>query len=480
MVQRIFVTGASGFVGQEFLRRCRGSGGGQITVLTRQLLPDDPSRLGSVTQVVGDLLDPDAYRSALAGCEVVVHLAATTGRASAAEHARVNVEGTRVLLEACKAAGVSRILYISTVAAGFADQSYYPYAQTKARAEDLVRDSGLQYTILRPTIVLGAKSPIWATMTKIAGLPLVPLFEGARPVEVQPVHVDDVARGIELVLQDGRFDGDVLTLGGPEALSFRRFLELVQRAVSGRQGRIVRLPLKPIRALLAVMEPVLGPVMPVTAGQLAVFANDSVAPSNWLLDRLRPGMASIEQTVEALAGDHGGRGGKTVQPASTAPAVSTGNGASLRAECRTLTRYLIGDDPNAYVEERYLAAAATHGLASDAGLSCFDRTSLKLARGGRLFAPWADAYCAFFHRSGALRRKLVVLAAILEHVAPSSEHFDRVKPRGLVATGLALAGFGLTSAFSLLMGALLLAPADLLCRLRSRPAAAVAGTEQHP
>lgn len=479
-MQRIFVTGGGGFVGQEFLRRCENSGACTLTLLTRRPLPEDPSRTGPISQIVGDLLDPDAYQAALASCDVVVHLAATTGRASVAEHERVNVEGTRALLRACKAADVRSFLHISTVAAGYADQSYYPYAKTKARAEALVQESGLAYTILRPTIVIGEKSPIWATLTKIAGLPVVPLFEGARPVDVQPVYVSDVARGIELVIQSGRFDGEVLTLGGPEPLPFRRFLEFVQQAVSGRKGRIVRLPLKPIRALLAVMEPVSARVMPVTAGQLAVFANDSVAPSNWLLDSLRPGMASIEATIEGLAGGGGAGSGGTEQFASSAPVPREMDDAALRAECRTLTRYLVGGDPSAYVEQHYLRAAAVHGLASDSALSCFDRASIKLARSGRICASWADAYCALFHRSGVLRRKLVVLAAILEHVAPTSEVFDHVRPRGVLATGFSLAAIGIASALSLLMGAVFLAPAELFCRFGSRPLGAVARTEQTP
>jgi len=113
-------------------------------------------------------------------------------------------------------------------------------------------------------------------------------------------------------------------------------------------------------------------------------------------------------------------------------------------------------------------AAATHGLASDEEFSCFDRATLKLARSGRMFGRWADAYCALFHRAGALRRKLVVLAAILEHVAPTSEAFDRVEPRALASMVLSLAAYGLISAVSLLLGAVVLAPASVLCWMATR------------
>ena len=191
-----------------------------------------------------------------------------------------------MLLQACKAAGARRFLHVSTIAAGYADQSYYPYAKTKARAEALVRESGLDFAIVRPTLVLGEKSPIWNTLLKIAKLPLIPLPEGSRSVLVQPIHVNDVVRGIELLLESGNFRGEVLELGGPRPLPFREFLGLIQEALRGEPGRIIRVPIAPIRALLAAMEPALRQQMPVTAGQLAVFANDSVPSGNWLLAQL--------------------------------------------------------------------------------------------------------------------------------------------------------------------------------------------------
>src|SRR5262249_32728374 len=146
--------------------------------------------------------------------------------------------------------------------------------------------------ILRPTLVLGEMSPIWITLRKIAKLAVVPLPEGAHSVLVQPIHVNDVVRGIELVLESGRLEGEIFELGGPRPLPLRELLRLTQKALRGQSGRLLRVPLEPIRALLAAIEPAVRPLMPVTAGQLAVFANDSVPSENWLLAQLLPGMQS--------------------------------------------------------------------------------------------------------------------------------------------------------------------------------------------
>ena len=464
MAKSIFVTGVGGFVGQSLIQS--GITDCSVKVLTRRPL-SHISKDGQLEQIVGDLRDPETYRAALVGCDVVVHLAAATGRAAPEDYERVNVEGTRALLRACKAAGVRRFLHMSTIAAGYPDQRYYPYAQTKARAEALVRESGLDFAIIRPTLILGEKSPIWNTLLKIAKLPVVPLPEGVRSVLVQPIHVNDVIRGIKLLLESENFKGEVLELGGPRPLPFREFLALTQAALRSKTGRLVRVPLAPIRALLAAMEPVARPLMPVTAGQLAVFGNDSVASENWLLKQLQAGMSSTEETIAGLV-SAGNTGTGTPPQKGTARAMPEEVQRMLQEECSVLTAYLVRMQPSPYVKEQYTRATHIHGLAFDEDFSCFDRTTVGLARSGRMLARCADAYCAIFHRRGVLRRKLTVLAAILEHVAPTSEAFDRVEASHFARTVLSLAAHGCIAAAALLLGVMVLLPASMLCWMTTR------------
>src|SRR4249920_1843924 len=111
MANGIFVTGGSGFVGARLLVALR-SLGRPLWALERS--PDSIGAAG-ITVVRGDLLAPETYRDALRSCDVVVHLAASTGRASAEEHMRVNARGTEVLLDECRRAGVSKFLFISSI-----------------------------------------------------------------------------------------------------------------------------------------------------------------------------------------------------------------------------------------------------------------------------------------------------------------------------------------------------------------------------
>ncbi len=475
----VFVTGGGGFIGQALLRKLASSSANlSVRALIRRPRKE-PSAEGLAHEIAGDLLDPSSYRQGLEGCDTVIHLAAATGRAAPGVYRQVNVEGTRILLEACKAAGVRNFLYVSTIAAGYPDKRYYPYAKTKAQAEQLVKESGLAFAILRPTVVIGEASPIWTTLRKVGGLPVVPLFEGARPVAIQPVHADDIVRGLELILSSNRFNGETLELGGPKALPLRDFLAMVQNEVRGEAGgRVLRVPfLGLIRFLLAAVEPVLRPIMPVTAGQLSLFANDSTAAENSLQSQLRSGMPSIEETIALLvdASQDQGGGDAGGQPPRSAESrqMSDGTLATLRAESRVFCAHLIGMRTTPYIEEQYAKACHARGLAFDEELGCLDRVSLRLARKGRLLSHCADAYCAIFHRAGVLRRKLVVLAAVLEHTSPANEAFDRSPSRGAVRAVLSIVLQGCSSGLALLIGSLVLLPASLICKIGGRARAEV-------
>jgi nucleoside-diphosphate-sugar epimerase len=466
MAQSIFVTGAGGFIGQTLLARLSASNDFSVKMLLRRSTSPDPSQVFRARPVIGDLLAPEGYVRELAGCDTVVHLAAVTGKAAPGLYERVNVEGTRRLLQACKAAGVRRFLYVSTIAAGYPDKRHYPYAVTKAKAEILVRESGLAHAIVRPTLVLGARSPIWQTLLKIARLPVLPLPlpQSGRAVSVQPIHVDDVTRGITLLLESGRFESEVLELGGSCPLPFSAFLETVQIALRGEAVRIVRVPLGPARSALALIEPVLRPLLPVTAGQLALFANDSTASENWLLAQLRTGMPTVEAMIADLVDTADAKSGRVNLPLKRRSGPLTDESRrALEEECCTFSMCLVRMEPSAYVREQYARAVHRHGLVFDTEFTRFDRVVLVLARRGSLFARCADAYCALFHRRGVLRRKLIVLAAILEHATPTSEAFDVTQQRHPAAAAMRLVAYSLASGASLIVGAIVLIPASILC-----------------
>ena len=299
----ILVTGSSGFIGRSFLTALRSAGITNVIALSRLPVtpssppPGDPA---DWHYLQGDLTDVGSYTSALRGVGTIVHLAAATGNASPTELNRINVEATAQLVEAAHRHGVRHILYVSSIAAKYRDLSDYPYGSSKRKAEDVVRGSQLEYTILRPTIVLGKASPIWNRLQRMATLPAIVVI-GDGSTLVQPVDVDDVARAMLIILTVGRFSSEVLELGGPEVLSFAQLLRRIRKATGRGGAPTLRIPTAPIRGALRLGERMLGPRLPVSAGQLTPFLQDGVADPNDLAAELRASQQPLDQLLNRLA-----------------------------------------------------------------------------------------------------------------------------------------------------------------------------------
>src|SRR5207249_11038415 len=140
--------------------------------------------------------------------------------------------------------------------------------QSKQRAEQAVCESGLNYLIVRPTIVLGKGSPIWSKLLALAGLPVMPIL-GDGHVRVQPIYVDDVATFLLSMIAVSNLPDRAVDLGGPDVVTFEDLLRRIGRALRGRDATVVHLPARGTIALLAWMVLWLTPnLLPVPAGQL--------------------------------------------------------------------------------------------------------------------------------------------------------------------------------------------------------------------
>jgi NADH dehydrogenase len=290
---RIFLTGGGGFVGR-VVTRALVERGHEVAALVRTSLVREATR-----SIPGDLLDPSGYRAVLTSSDVVVHLAAATGRALPSEHHRINVEGTRVLVDACRAAGVKRLLFMSSVAAGF-PPSRYPYARAKAEAEQLVAHSGIPFWIVRPTIVVGPGAPVMAALGRLASLPVLPVF-GRGDVRVQPVWVGDVADVLADLLAQPDYLGDTIGVGGPASPTIKAFLVAVRCSRGRPAGPVVHLPLGAVIPVLTALETFAYRLLPVTVGQLASFRFDGTVAPHPLVDARRPRMKDVAAMLAASA-----------------------------------------------------------------------------------------------------------------------------------------------------------------------------------
>lgn len=222
----ILITGASGVVGRALCRALSGKGAPPLVCLSRNLAAS-PER--NATWVNGSLDKPEAWRDALRGVGVALHVALREPAAPAPESARLHVEGTRALVEACRAAGVPRLWMLSSVHARDAAGDAWPWAASLRAAEALVRESGLAWGVLRAPLVLGARVPAAERLAALSRWPVVPLAGDTR---LEPLALDDLAAALALVAREPRFDGAAHELGGGEVLGLGELVTRL-RAVRG-------------------------------------------------------------------------------------------------------------------------------------------------------------------------------------------------------------------------------------------------------
>lgn len=269
-MSRLFVTGASGFVGRRFLARVAEGPAHEVVGLTR-----DAARLAGTgaTPVEGDVAEPGGWADALEGIDAVVHLAAATGAAKAAEHWRVNARGTELLLHAAARAGVERFVFVSSIATRFDDVSDYPYARAKRRAEEAVRASGLAWTIVRPTLVVGPGGGAWESLAGLARRRWIPIPGSGRAV-VQPVWVGDVA-DVLVEAVEGRWIGEAVDVGGAERLPIEALLARIRERRGQGDPAVLHVPARRLLPVLGWLDR-RGAPLPVTAGPLRSFYEDGV------------------------------------------------------------------------------------------------------------------------------------------------------------------------------------------------------------
>jgi NADH dehydrogenase len=276
----ILVTGASGFVGRHTIPRLL-EAGHRVVGLVRSATAtgdvrrrlSDPQRDHIETRI-GDVTRRDTLGTALDGVDAVLHLAAIPRDfAGGAELRLVNTEGTRNLLVAMRDAGVRRIVHQGAL--GVADDPRFKYASSKAKAERLVAESGLDWTITKPSLIWGPGDGFFNLIADLARVsPLVlPIPADARS-RFQPIGIADVARCITACFADGPYLGRTLEIGGPRRWTYPEMVHEVLRALGSRR-MLLPMPVPLIRLVAGSAELVRLP-FPVATDQLRQLALDNI------------------------------------------------------------------------------------------------------------------------------------------------------------------------------------------------------------
>lgn len=189
----IAVTGGTGFVGQALIEQARAQG-----VVVQALARKPQTRRNGVDWVKGDLGDRRALAKLVDGVEAVIHVAGLTTAHGPAEFEEANVAGTLAVIEAAHAAGVQRLIFVSSLSAR--EPGLSAYGASKARAERVVKASGLDWTIVRPPTVYGPRDKDVFELFRSAKWGVIPTPKEGRS---SLIHVDDLARLLLALIPGG-------------------------------------------------------------------------------------------------------------------------------------------------------------------------------------------------------------------------------------------------------------------------------------
>jgi NADH dehydrogenase len=235
----ILVTGATGFVGRHVVPRLLKNGRPVRCLLPPHRLRDVPWR-DPPEIIEGTLLDDEALFRAMTGVHTIIHLESAQWWGRRRDLERIETVGLRNLIAAARAARVGRILTVSHL--GASPSSGYTLMQIKGQAEEMIRASGLGYTIIRAGVIFGEEDNFInhiAMMLRIN--PLFFLMPGQGEVTLHPIYIDDLSEALIRSLEAIDHVDQVLEVGGPEYITLEDLIRTVMR-VTGMHRMIIPVP----------------------------------------------------------------------------------------------------------------------------------------------------------------------------------------------------------------------------------------------
>ncbi|MFB6308359.1 MAG: complex I NDUFA9 subunit family protein [Haloarculaceae archaeon] len=236
----VLVVGGTGFIGQHLCVELD-ERGHDVTALAR-----DPEAAGlpdSVERVAGDVTDYNSIVSAFGGQDAVVNLVALSPlfepSGGNAMHERVHLGGTDNAVAAAEEHGVDRFVQMSALGADPDGSTHY--IRAKGEAEAIVRDSSLEWTIFRPSIVFGDGGE-FVRFTKKLTTPYVTGLPGGGKTRFQPIHVEDIVPMLADAVEDDEHVGQTYEIGGPEVVTLAEVARMAYRA-EGKSLAVLPIPM---------------------------------------------------------------------------------------------------------------------------------------------------------------------------------------------------------------------------------------------
>jgi NADH dehydrogenase len=289
---KLAVVGGTGFVGRGLLRALAQSSHDVVVVSRRP--PKNIPAAKNFQFAAGDIHDAKSLDKAFTGAQVVYHLVGIIAETRELTFEKTVIQGTGNLIDAARACGVKRIIYLSAL--GTSDKPFTKYFRAKWESEEIIRNSGLEFVILRPSFVFGPEDISINKFARIfKWLPFAPVMGDGR-YKVQPIFIDDLASVMVASLDNRRAVNQTIEIGGPEVLEFRELVQIIKKSLNIRRFNLY-IPFWLMMINAWVIERFLKPA-PVTVDQLKMLRAGGVADNSKLLEIFGINLTSFESKIK--------------------------------------------------------------------------------------------------------------------------------------------------------------------------------------
>ncbi len=262
---KIAVTGGSGFVGRNLVNRLL-QDNHEITVLANRRAAKDIFG-NKVRSVSGSVHSVPELLPAIQGSQIVFHLVGIIAETRQNTFEKTVSEGTTNVVKACCESGVKKIIYLSAL--GTSENAQTAYHKSKYQAEQTVINSGLEWVIIRASIIYGKNDGFLTVMSRLTKtLPFIPVF-GDGKYKLQPIYIDDLTQVMTQAAVNSNAVRQIIDAGGPEQLEFVQVIDYLKNAL-GKKRLNFHIPFGVIKPVAALMELIVRPA-PLTRDQLTML-----------------------------------------------------------------------------------------------------------------------------------------------------------------------------------------------------------------
>ncbi len=290
----ILVTGGTGFVGSHLVKRLA-----QKKIQTRCLIRVNSNiellkELG-IEVAYGDVTDKDSLKKAMQGVGAVIHLVGIIIEHKGATFEIIHKQGTTNVIDVCKEAGVRRFIYISAL--GARENARSRYHKTKWEAERAAINSGMEYVIFRPSIMIGEGGEFITMISKIVRrAPIIPIIDGES--RVQPIYVENTVDCILKSLTDPKTTNRIFEIAGPEQMTYKElFLTLMEVLDVGKPT--FQIPITFMWPAAYILERVMEKP-PITTQQLIMLQEDNICDIREMQEVFNLNLVSFKEALKTF------------------------------------------------------------------------------------------------------------------------------------------------------------------------------------